>query len=98
VRASKIARDIGERKRADEQKNLLIAEIEHRVKNTLATVQALAALTLKSASLQEQEAFNARLQALAGAHGLLQQDRGNRALLREVVDRALRPLLQQDIR
>jgi PAS domain S-box-containing protein len=48
VGASKIARDIGERKRADEQKNLLIAEIEHRVKNTLATVQALAALTLKS--------------------------------------------------
>jgi len=42
VGASKIARDITERKRAQEQQGLLVKEMKHRIKNSLATVQAIA--------------------------------------------------------
>ena len=48
IGASKIARDITERKRAQEQQKVLLAEIMHRVKNTLATVQAIATQTLRA--------------------------------------------------
>jgi hypothetical protein len=40
IGASKIARDVTERKRAQEQKNLLLFEMKHRIKNTLATVRS----------------------------------------------------------
>jgi PAS domain S-box-containing protein len=43
IGASKIARDVSERRRAQEQQKLLVNEIKHRIKNTLATVQAIAA-------------------------------------------------------
>jgi len=46
VGASKIARDITERKRAQEQQKLLVNEMKHRIKNSLATVQAIATQTL----------------------------------------------------
>ena len=46
IGASKIARDITIAKRAQEQQKVLLAEIMHRVKNTLATVQAIASQTL----------------------------------------------------
>jgi PAS domain S-box-containing protein len=84
VGASKIARDISERK-------MLVNEIEHRVKNTLALVQALAALTLKSATPAELDAFRARIGALASAHNLLREGNWNRAALREIVETALQP-------
>jgi PAS domain S-box-containing protein len=84
IGASKIARDISDR-------NLLVNEIEHRVKNTLAVVQALAALTLKSTASAELEVFNARLGALANAHDLLRKGNWNFAALRAVVARALQP-------
>ena len=50
VGASKIAHDISERKRAQEQERLLAGEMKHRIKNSLATVQALATQTLHSAT------------------------------------------------
>jgi PAS domain S-box-containing protein len=89
VAASKIARDITERKRAEEQQNLLVREIKHRIKNTLATVQAIARQTLSNASREELDAFAGRLQALAGAHDLLTSENWNRAPLMDVVDRAI---------
>jgi PAS domain S-box-containing protein len=46
IGASKIARDITERKRAQEQQKLLVNEMQHRIKNSLATVQAIATQTL----------------------------------------------------
>jgi PAS domain S-box-containing protein len=91
VGASKIARDITDRKRAEQQQQLLVGEIKHRIKNTLATVQAIARQTLQGAPAEEREAFIARLMALANAHDLLTLERWNRAALREVVDRALKP-------
>src|SRR5687768_11308841 len=48
VGASKIARDISERKRQQEQQALLLREMKHRVKNTIATVQSIASQTLES--------------------------------------------------
>jgi two-component sensor histidine kinase len=70
---------------------MLIAEIMHRVKNTLATVQAIAMQTLRRAHADEREAFAARLQTLSKAHDLLTSDRWDRAPLRAVVDAALGP-------
>jgi PAS domain S-box-containing protein len=89
VGASKIARDISERKRAQEQQKLLLGEMKHRIKNNLATVQAVASQTLKSVTKDERAAFNARLQALARAHDLLTLENWNRASIRDVVREAL---------
>lgn len=73
IGASKVARDISERKRAEETQRLLIDELNHRIKNTLATVQALATQTLRRAASPADfvESFNGRIKALARAHGLL---------------------------
>jgi two-component system, chemotaxis family, CheB/CheR fusion protein len=88
IGASKIARDITERRRAQELQKLLINEIQHRIKNTLATVQAIATQTLRS-SPKERDAFVARLHALAGAHDLLRDDNWHQAALRDLVGKAL---------
>lgn len=76
IGASKIARDISERRNAEDVRHRLIQELNHRVKNTLATVQSLANQT---ASLARSPAafsasFSERLQALAQTHDLLTQN------------------------
>ncbi len=73
VGVSKIVRDITERKRAVDTQRLLLAELDHRVKNTLATVQAIALQTLSAACNPAEfvESFNGRIRALRRAHGLL---------------------------
>jgi PAS domain S-box-containing protein len=93
VGASKIARDISERKRADEQRILLINELNHRVKNSLAMVQSLAMQTLRGyeGSQGALRAFNSRLLALSRAHDVLTAERWEGASLHDVVDRALSP-------
>lgn len=70
-----IVRDITERKQAEETQRLLIDELNHRVKNTLVTVQAMAEQTLLKARDPSHfvESFRGRLQALARAHNLLTQ-------------------------
>jgi len=70
-----IARDITERKQAEETQRLLIDELNHRVKNTLATVQSMAEQTLLNARDPSHfvESFRGRLQALSRAHDLLTQ-------------------------
>lgn len=89
IGASKIARDISDRKRAEEQQILLLQEAMHRIKNTLATVQALATQSLRTVPEKDRELFMARIQALAAAHDLLNDGNWDRAPLRAVVDRAL---------
>jgi PAS domain S-box-containing protein len=88
IGASKIARDITERRRTQERQKLLINESQHRIKNTLATVQAIATQTLRS-SPDERDAFVARLHALAGAHDLLRDDNWHQAALNDLVGKAL---------
>ncbi len=86
--ASKIARDITERKRAQEQQTLLLSEMQHRIKNSLATIQAIATQTLNRHA-KERDAFVARLHALGNAHDLLTSKTWQGAPLRAVVIRAL---------
>jgi two-component system CheB/CheR fusion protein len=89
VGASKIARDITERRRAEAQQNFLLGEMKHRIKNTLATVQAIAMQTLRRTPGEERDAFVTRLQALAKAHDLLSLKSWDSAPLRDVVGAAL---------
>jgi PAS domain S-box-containing protein len=65
--------DITERKRADARQRMLVNELNHRVKNCLATVQAIAAQSLRGpdVSPQARERFMARLIALARANDVL---------------------------
>jgi len=65
--------DITERKRAEEQKTLLLRELAHRVNNTFAVILAMAQQSLRTAPSPQvfSEAFTGRLQALAKAHNLL---------------------------
>jgi PAS domain S-box-containing protein len=71
--ASKVARDVTERKEAEKLQRLLVDELNHRVKNTLATVQAIASHSLRRARNSEDfvSSFTGRVQALARAHHLL---------------------------
>jgi len=91
IGASKIARDISDRIKADEQRQLMINELNHRVKNTLATVQSLAMQTLRNTerSADARALLDARLMALSRAHDLLTAESWEGAYLREVVERAL---------
>jgi PAS domain S-box-containing protein len=97
VGASKIARDNTEKKKAEEVQRLLLAELQHRVKNTLATVQAIAALTLHGAPADERAKFIARLRALASAHDVLAQENWERASVRTILNRTLEPFQKERI-
>ena len=65
--------DVTERRLAEERQRFLLREINHRVKNTLATVQALASQTVRHAREPREflDAFSQRLRALGLAHSLL---------------------------
>src|SRR5690606_23380469 len=73
IGASKVARDITDRKRAEKLQRLLVSELNHRVKNTLATVQSIANQTVRLARSPQEAAasFSGRIQALAHTHDLL---------------------------
>jgi two-component sensor histidine kinase len=72
---------------------LLINELNHRVKNTLATVQSMAGLTLRTSPTLEEAAarFDSRLIALAGAHDVLTRENWEGADLQEIVGKAIAP-------
>ena len=72
IGASKIARDITERRRAEEQQRLLVREMNHRVKNLFALANSLVRLSARSATSVADlaSAVSARLGALALAHAL----------------------------
>jgi PAS domain S-box-containing protein len=76
IGASKVARDITERKQSEKLHHLLTEELNHRVKNTLATIQAIASQSLLRSTNPSHfvAAFSGRLQALAQAHTLLTQE------------------------
>ncbi len=85
--------DLTSRMRAEAQKNLLIEELNHRVKNTLAAVQSLAALTIKHSSSPKAfyGSFLARLMALSATHNLLTREAWEQASLRDLVAVELDP-------
>jgi two-component sensor histidine kinase len=97
---SAILRDITERKRWEEHQRLLINELNHRVKNTLATVQSIASNSLRGAvSVEEaREAFESRLMALSRAHDVLTRENWEGASLVEIAREAVEPYRGRDDR
>lgn len=87
VAASTIAREFTERKLAEEHRNLLVAELDHRIKNTLAIISSLVAQTAKSADSAEHFAqiITGRIQALGRVHNLLNAHRQGHAELYDMV-------------
>ncbi|HEY8381118.1 MAG TPA: HWE histidine kinase domain-containing protein [Microvirga sp.] len=85
--------DITARKKAEEQQRLLLDELNHRVKNTLATVQSIASQTLRTAAdpAEFRTAFEGRLLALSKTHDLLTRNAWRDADLRAIADQELRP-------
>jgi two-component sensor histidine kinase len=82
-----------ERETADKLQKLILEELHHRIKNTLATVSAIASQSLRTADSIEhgQQAIESRLQALGRAHDLLLQARWSSASLRHIVQSATEP-------
>jgi len=92
--------DITERKHAEEQQAMLVAELNHRVKNILAIVRSVASQTAgSSASLDGfTSAFSGRLKAVALAHDILTETRWIGAGLKELLTAALAPFHSADSR
>jgi two-component sensor histidine kinase len=87
-----IARDVTTKRRAEEQSDLLLQELSHRVKNNLAVVQSIAQQTFRSPEESEDRAkFDGRLQSLAIAHGLLAKSQWADAEIQDVISNALDP-------
>jgi PAS domain S-box-containing protein len=96
VGASKIARNISERKRNEEQIALLASEAEHRVKNVLATVQATVHLTQADTPERLKQAIEGRIQALANVHALFVKSRWTGAELRSLVMQEILPYSERN--
>ncbi len=84
---ARVVHDVSERKEAEERQKLLIDELNHRVKNTLATVQSLATQTARGTDSPEafREAFEGRLIALSQAYDQLTRRHWTSADLRDIV-------------
>jgi PAS domain S-box-containing protein len=83
--------EIQRRRRAEQEKELLLSEIKHRFRNTLGIVQAIASQTFRAAPSSAREAFDARIQALSRAHDLLTQLNWASASVQDIVERTLGP-------
>jgi PAS domain S-box-containing protein len=93
LRSRGVVMDVTERRRAEEHQRLLINELNHRVKNSLAIVQGLAQQSFKAdaASKNARQAFEGRLAALAAAHDLLTRQSWQSADLRGIVEGVVAP-------
>jgi PAS domain S-box-containing protein len=93
VRLKGLTRDITGRKRADERQDLLIAELDHRVKNVLARVAVVAMYTRQGSSSMDQfvKTLDGRIQAMATAHSLLSQSRWHGVGVTDLVRHQLAP-------
>jgi signal transduction histidine kinase/FixJ family two-component response regulator len=93
VGAVSAAIDITERKRTEEHRLLLMNELNHRVKNTLATVQSIAAQSFRRAKSDAsgRAVFEARLMALSRAHDVLTSESWEGANLDDIVTQAALP-------
>jgi PAS domain S-box-containing protein len=89
------SRDLTERKSAEELQRLMVNELNHRVKNSLATVQSIAMQTLRAAPDPEaaRHALDRRICSLARAHDLLTARNWQGAAMHEVVRRAIEPFV-----
>lgn len=91
IGAVSVSLDITDRKRSETRQRLLINELNHRVKNTLATVQSIARRTIRNASSLEEadHALSARLVAVGRAYDVLTKEHWEGASIHETLGRAL---------
>jgi PAS domain S-box-containing protein len=91
VRLKGLTLDVTERKRAEEHQDMLTAELDHRVKNVLARVAAVAMQTRQGSNSMDEfvQALNGRIQSMADAHTLLSQNRWHGVGLADLVHRQL---------
>lgn len=92
------ATDVTARRQHEEHQRLLLNELNHRVKNTLAIVQSLALQTLRGADDigAACDRFESRLHALAQAHDVLTRQQWEHATLQDIVRAAIAPCLVDD--
>lgn len=88
-----LRRTLAERRQIEAQQTLLIRELHHRVKNTLATVQAILSSTARGATniADFQTAFRGRIDALAKTHSILSEHHDQAVLLADLVRLELAP-------
>jgi PAS domain S-box-containing protein len=83
--------EITERKLAEDRLRLMVDELNHRVKNTLVTVQSIAGQTLRGSDPAVYQALEGRLHALAAVHDVLTHESWKDAGMYEVIGRAVAP-------
>jgi PAS domain S-box-containing protein len=90
--------EITDRKRTETQQTMLVAELNHRVKNILAIVQSVAWQTLSAnhSPADFKQAFDGRLRALSLAHDILTQGRWGHIEFEQLVERSLAPYYGAD--
>lgn len=88
-----ISMDVTQRQEGEAHRQLLVQELGHRIKNTLATVQSIVSQTVRSGDYPPEltEVLNKRIDALGGAHDILTGRSLDKATLVETVARALKP-------
>jgi two-component sensor histidine kinase len=93
-----VARDVTEKKRAEEHQELLINELNHRVKNSLAVVQSIAEQTLRSGDVPDEvrQALSGRLAALASAHNVVTREKWASASMRQIISDVVQPFCSND--
>jgi PAS domain S-box-containing protein len=93
ARVKGLTLDITERKHAEERHDLLIAELDHRVKNVLARVAVVAMQTRQGSRSMDEfvKALDGRIQSMAAAHSLLSQSRWQGVGLNDLVRHQLAP-------
>jgi len=98
TRAVGTLQDITERKRAEERQTLLLHELNHRVKNSLATIQAMASHTLRHSDSPEafRDSFSGRLFAIAASHDILVGNEQSGADLEQLIQSQIGPYASGD--
>src|SRR5260370_13796634 len=97
LRVKGLTRDITRRKQAEKSQDLLIAELDHRVKNVLARVGAVVRHTRRRCGTTDEfvNAIDGRIQSIAAAHALLSQSRWSGVGLTDLIPHQLAPYATQ---
>ena len=93
VRVLATSRDVTSARLAESHRQLLVNELNHRVKNTLATIQSITQQSLRNAGVDAgvRDALEGRLMAIAATHNVLTDQNWSAASLRQIVDGSVIP-------
>jgi len=86
-----LSENIDARKEAEQEREILLREVDHRARNILSVLQGIVALMPKNDPEAFARNFRARLQALAGAHDLLARGRWHGVEMRALLEEELQP-------